>query len=297
MNNPQGIARLWGARKRFVAMAASFFLTLACAMQSAMAAGLIRDAEIEDTLWMFMRPVLQQAGLNPNAVQLFVVNDPSVNAFVAGGANIFVHTGLITSTRNAGMLIGVLAHETGHIAGGHLIRAKEMAGAANIGLLIATVLGAAAAVGGGGGNSAAGAIMAGQATVQNSFLSYSRGQESSADQAALRFLDGAGWSSKGMLEMFEVLRQKEHRMFGQRDPYASTHPLAQERITTLRSHVLQSALAESPFPALFDLWTHQNTRLPATNLRIAPWQHPLGAVWRISDSASWIKPVRKSTRQ
>lgn len=234
--------------KRFLALLGAFCL---CLPSVAQAAGLIRDAEIESTLRIFGTPIWQQAGLNPDAVRIFVVNDPAINAFVAGGANIFINTGLILDTRNADMLIGVMAHETGHIAGGHLIRGKAMADGSNIGLLIATALGAAA-VYGGGAQAGMGAIMAGQNAVARNFLAFSRTQEASADQAALRFMDGAQISAQGMLSLFEILRQKEVRAFGTIDPYMLTHPLSQDRLTTVRSHVMQSTLPANQVPAGFD---------------------------------------------
>ena len=249
---PKPIARSGAGRKRFFTQMLAFLGIFALGLHAplAQAAALIQDAEIEDTLHRFEAPIIAQAGLNAGAVRIFIINDPAINAFVAGGANIFVHTGLMLATKDAGMLVGVLAHETGHIAGGHLIRGKEMASGANMGLLIATVLGAAAAIGG-GGQAAMGAMTAGQSIAQRSMMSFSRTQESSADQAALRFLDGAQISAEGMLEMFETLRQKEARQFGTIDPYALTHPLTQDRITHIRSHVMQSVIPKDAMPADF----------------------------------------------
>ncbi len=247
-NEPSHIPRSPARGKRFLGLFCAFFLSLG---NSAEAAGLIRDAEIETTLRRFGTPLWQQAGLNPDAVRIFVVNDPAINAFVAGGANIFINTGLILNTKNADMLIGVMAHETGHIAGGHLIRGKSVAIGSNIGLLIATALGAGAAIAGGGAVGM-GALLAGQQAVTRNFLAFSRTQEASADQAALRFLDGAGISAQGMLSMFEVLRQKEVRQFGTIDPYNLTHPMSQDRITTLRSHVMQSTTTPDAVPPGFD---------------------------------------------
>ena len=244
------IARAAGGGKRFLSFFAGIWLALYAPM--AQAASLIQDAELEDTLRRFAAPILDQAGLNPRAVRIFMVNDPAINAFVAGGSNIFVNTGLMMATRDAGMLVGVLAHETGHISGGHLIRGKQEMSGANVGLLISTVLGAAAAIAG-GGQAAMGAMAAGQNAAMKSMLAFTRTQESAADQAALRFLDGADMSATGMLEMFEVLRQKETRQFGTYDPYALTHPLTQDRITHIRTHVMQSTIAKDKLPADFEL--------------------------------------------
>jgi predicted Zn-dependent protease len=244
------IARARSGGKRFLCFLAAFLLS--CQASLAQAAGLIQDAELEDTLHRFTQPILEQAGLNPRAVQIFMINDPSINAFVAGGSNIFINTGLMMATRDAGELIGVLAHETGHIAGGHLIRGKQEMSNANMGLLISTALAAAAAIAG-GADAAMGAMTAGQQATMRGFLAFTRTQESAADQAALRYLDGAGITTQGMLTMFETLRQKENRQFGTTDPYARTHPMTQDRITHIRSHVMQSDIAKTAIPADFPL--------------------------------------------
>src|SRR5690349_8969365 len=171
--------------------------------------GYIRDAEIESTLRSFYTPILEAAGLEPTAVHIYIVNDPTLNSFVAGGQNIFINTGTILRSETPNQLIGIVAHETGHIAGGHLVRTEEAMKAATIKSIIAMVLGAgAAAVAHNGG--AAGAMMYGaEAYGMRSFLSFSVAQETNADQAALRFLDKTHQSSRGLLEFFQILEGQE----------------------------------------------------------------------------------------
>lgn len=228
----------------------AFLALLSAWLPSAHAAGLIRDAEIEHTLRLYSDPVFEAAGLTPASVKLFILDDPSINAFVAGGSNIFLHTGLLLETDSPEMLIGVIAHETGHIAGGHLAQGAEQLQNAQIGTVLSYILGAAAAAG--GSSQAGAAIMsAGQHVAAQQFMAYSRTQEQAADQAALTYLDGMAVSAQGMLSMFEKLRQNEHRHFGETPPYALTHPLSIERISHVRSHLLQEAKEPPRMPERF----------------------------------------------
>lgn len=215
-----------------------------------MASGLIRDAEIEDTLRQIADPVFEAAGMDPERIRIFIVQDNAINAYVAGGANIFIHTGLINAMEDPSMLIGVIAHETGHIKGGHLARGAEQLQNAQIGMIVGYILGAAAAVGGGG--DAGAAVMGSTSQIANRvMLAFSRTNEQSADQSALTTLDTMGVSASGMLKTFELLRRKE-RMIGNLDPYAVTHPLSAERITYVRAHVNDAAVLEGTYPKTLD---------------------------------------------
>ncbi|HEU5046246.1 MAG TPA: M48 family metalloprotease [Rickettsiales bacterium] len=232
-----------------------FYLLLYAAVcffsSSAHAISLIRDAEIEDTLRAYGNPIFKEAGLNPKAVHLFIVNDSSINAYVAGGQNMFIHTGLILKTDTPNMLIGVMAHETGHMAGGHLAQGTEQLKNAQMGAIISAVLGAAM-VAGGGGEEGMAVMSAGQQVAMRNYLHFSRGNESAADQAALDYLDQLGISASGMLRMMEILRQDENRSYGSPDPYTRTHPLNIDRITHIRDHVMHSTIREDFEPAGFN---------------------------------------------
>src|ERR1700720_179467 len=135
--------------------------------------GFIRDAEIESTLRTFYTPILQAAGLEPTAVHIYLVNDPTLNSFVAGGQNIFINTGTIMRSETPNQLIGIVAHETGHIAGGHLIRSEEAMRNATIKAIIAMVLGAGPAAATHNGGAAGAAVLGGEAVGMRSFLSFS----------------------------------------------------------------------------------------------------------------------------
>lgn len=213
---------------------------------------LIRDAEIEHIIRLYATPLFQAAGLEPSAIKVYLVQDKGINAFVAGGMNLFINTGLILKAKSANQLIGVIAHETGHIAGGHVIRTREALTQARGAALLATILGAAVIVAG-GGSTGAGVVLGGRGVAERLVYSFSRSQENAADQAALSYLDAIGQSARGLMEFFDVLGQQELFSSARQDPYLSTHPLTRERISAVRSHVETAPNAGSPaeFDALF----------------------------------------------
>jgi predicted Zn-dependent protease len=200
---------------------------------------LIRDAEIEGLLRLYSKPIFKAAGINPDAVKVYVIADPSINAFVAGGQRIFIHTGLITRADVPNEVIGVLAHETGHIAGGHLAKMNNEMQHASAERIIGMLVGAAAIVGGAvAGNSSAaqagqGVMMGSQGLAQRGFLSYQRGMESTADQSALKYLSATGQSAKGMLTLFHLLANESLATTQNADPYVYSHPMPFDRIRAL----------------------------------------------------------------
>lgn len=213
-------------------------------------AGIIRDAEIENTLAAYSRPILAAAGIPADSVRIMIVGSPEVNAFVAGGLNIFINTGLIRETKNPGMLIGVIAHETGHISGAHLSQFREKASRAMLGSLIGAAASIAVAASG-GGKAAPGILAGSQSMAQRQFLSEIRMNEQSADHAALKFLDANDISASGMLETFEMLHAREIGGVP-RDKYLLSHPLSSERVATVRNHLAQSTIPKGQVPAGFN---------------------------------------------
>lgn len=205
------------------------------------AIGIVRDAEIEKLLREYSDPIFVAAGLDPTTVNIYLVNDPTMNAFVAGGRNIFIHTGLILEAERPMELIGVIAHETGHITGGHLARMKDGASSATVPMLVGLGAGIIAALA--GAPDVGMALMAGgQHAGYMEFLEFTRTQESAADQASITFMDEAGVSPDGILAFFEKFRYTEvftHRS-GRIPPYWRTHPLSSDRINALASRVENS---------------------------------------------------------
>lgn len=218
---------------------------------------LLRDAEIENTIRYYAKPLFDAAGLDIQSVRVHLVLDDRLNAFVAGGQRIFINTGLLRQAESPNAVIGVLAHETGHIMGGHLARLNDRLRTASTQAIIAMVLGAAAAVASGDPDAAAGGALLGQSMAERSFFGYTRAMESSADQAALRLLDATHQSARGLLEILEKLQDQELLVGGPGDPYLRTHPLSQERLATVRHHVEVSAYSNIPPDPNLVIWHHR----------------------------------------
>ena len=200
----------------------------------ALAQQILRDAETEAFMTDMSGPLVKAAGMEPRNVQVMVINDPEINAFVAGGQYVWVHSGLIAQADNVNQLQGVVAHELGHIEGGHVIRSGEGIKEATGVTLLSLVLGAAA-IAAGGAEAGMGIMGLGQQAAMSKFLAFSRAQESSADLAGARYLHAAGISGKGSLEFFKKLQNQEYRLaIPQDNSYGRTHPLSGERIQVLR---------------------------------------------------------------
>lgn len=240
------------------------------------AATFIRDAEIENTIALFSKPVFEAAGLSSDGVEIYLVKDNRLNAFVAGGQKLFINTGLLQRCRTPEQVIGVIAHETGHIAGGHLSRLKQKMTGASAESILGYILGGAAILAGQPGAGTA-IITGGQDMAMRSLLRYSRTEEGSADQAAVKYLESTGVSSKGLLQFFEILKKEELTKSSDQNPYVRSHPLTSERISFLKSHVETSDLSDKRVPKLLQL-LHARVRakldaylLPAAHtLRLYP---------------------------
>lgn len=210
---------------------------------AAQAAGpsLIRDAEVESVLRDFSTPVFEAAGLHPQSIRIFIVNDPAVNAFVAGGQNIFFHTGLLINAKRADEVIGVIAHEVGHISGGHLARTQDQLNKLSTPQILTYVLGTTTALLLGSPEVGFAILTGGaQLTLQN-FLQYSRTQERAADAAAVTILERLKLSPEGLYAFLNTLSiSNQWREDG--SPYMRTHPTDTERL-----HFLEKAISQSPY--------------------------------------------------
>lgn len=202
----------------------------------------IRDTEIEADIHTLAAPIWRAAGLAPEDVGVYLINDTEINSFVAGGQKIFINTGLIERAKTPNQLIGVIAHETGHIAGGHILKLKDELHNASIKTIIAMVAAAGAAVA--GRNPAP--LLGAEGVGLRSVLNFSIAQEATADHAALNFLDRSCMSAKGLLQFFEMI-QTDSMMSGQtNDPWTQTHPLTEERIQYVRDHVEHARCSDAP---------------------------------------------------
>jgi predicted Zn-dependent protease len=217
----------------FRILAGAFILALV-AVQPARAQSILRDAETEAVLNEMSAPLIKAAGLQPNNVKIVLINDSSLNAFVAGGQIVYVHSGTIMQADNANEVQGVIAHELGHVTGGHIIRSSEGAKAAT-GITLLSLLAGIAAAAAGAGDAGMGLMMMGQQAALGKYLAFTRTQEVSADAAGVKYLEGAGVSGRGSLEFFKKIQNLEYRLnIPQDDSYGRTHPLTGERLAVLQ---------------------------------------------------------------
>lgn len=212
----------------------------------ALAQSILRDAETEMLLRDMSRPLIAASGLRPEDVEIVLISNPEINAFVAGGQIVYLHSGLITSADNANEVQGVIAHELGHVTGGHIIRLQEGIQQAT-GIMILSLLLGAAAIAAGSGEAGMGVLAAGQQAAMGQFLAFSRVQENSADQAGALYLQRAGISGRGSLAFFRRLQNLEFRLnIPQDNGYARTHPLTGERIARLESNYMADPAWDTP---------------------------------------------------
>jgi predicted Zn-dependent protease len=201
---------------------------------------ILRDTETEQLLRDYTKPILRAAGLEKQNIQVTIINQPVFNAFVADGHRIFVNSGALMQSETPNQIIGVLAHETGHLAGGHLARLREQLAAAQTQMIIAMLLGAGALAAGarGGGNigladAGAAALSGPQTRIMRNLLSYQRQQEESADRAGVKFLTATNQSAKGMYETFKRFTNESLFSAHGADPYYQSHPMPAERVAAL----------------------------------------------------------------
>ena len=238
---------------RSLVFACLFTASLVTPMLASQAQGRtpIRDTEIEATIRAFATPLFSAAGLNPDAVRIYIIKDETLNAFVAGGQNLFLNSGLLMATDTPGQLIGVIAHETGHIAGGHLARTSGAIRDSSNSALFGLLLGAATTLATGRPDVGIAVFQGTSAAGHNALLQYSQAQESAADHAAIRLLEATRQSSKGFYEFLETLSGQELLAPERRSQYANTHPLTRDRITFARNHAANSQFTKTPPPPEF----------------------------------------------
>jgi len=232
-------------------MAAVLLLVGQISGGAAHAQNILRDAETEAFFRDIGKPLMLAANLDPQTVGIYLIGDAEINAFATLGQTVYFHSGLLIAATDVLQLQGVLAHELGHVAGGHAVRFSEGVGpASNISLLSLAL--AAALIAAGGADAGMAVLMAGQQAAQGKFLAFNREQESRTDQAGARFLEAAGVDGAGMLSFFRQLQGNEYRLsIPQDNGYNRTHPLSGERISALEQVVQRSpAWGKGADPAL-----------------------------------------------
>ncbi|MBU6474665.1 MAG: M48 family metalloprotease [Alphaproteobacteria bacterium] len=219
---------------------------------------ILRDAETEHDLKTMMTPVFKQAGLVPDNVNIIIVESDEMNSFVAGGQNIFLYTRLILDTSNAAELLGVMAHETGHIADGHLFRGAIDASNLSVEAILADLLGVAVGIAGRSPDAGIAIGAGGNNMVSRLYLRHTRTQEGSADRAGVRFLQGAGLPVTGFLSFMKKLASQELLPETEQSAYLQTHPLTQDRIDAL-----QHAVDTGPPGKIPPGWDEMHARIVA----------------------------------
>lgn len=243
----------------------------------AQAQSILRDAETEALFADMSRDLIKAAGLSPNTVKVVLINDDSINAFVAGGQIVYVHSGLIQAASSANQVQGVIAHELGHVADGHVVTGDQGAKPA-MGITVLSLVLGLAAMAAGAGDAGAGILAAGQQAAMGRYLSFSRTQEATADASAVKYLRTAGITGKGMLSFFKVLQQEEYRYgLSNIDPFMQTHPLSGERIQNMTADLqAQPAWNKAPDASLEERFKRVKAKLegyvmePARTMRDYP---------------------------
>ncbi len=241
------------------------------------AQSIIRDTEIEEILSGWFTPIFKANNMDPSQVKIILVQDNSVNAFVAGGSNIFFFTGLIEITDDPGELIAVMAHELGHIAGGHLIRGQEALEQASYESIIGTIIGLGTALATGDAGAAAAGGAAGNSIAQRRFFATSRTFEASADQAALTSMKQAGMDPQGLKTFLEKLQGQELLPANQQSEYVRTHPLTRSRVDTIEAALQKPDVPNAAFPAE---WIEEHERVKA---KLVGFINPGHVAWKYDD--------------
>ncbi len=212
------------------------------------AATLLRDADIEYALKQLGAPILRAAGLSPNQVQILLINDNTLNAFIIDTQHIFIHSGLLTKLDTAAQVQAVIAHEAAHIANGHISRRlgnmQTARTAAGLGMALA-----AAAAASGGGRAAIGLGIGLQSSAMRSFLAHTRAEEASADISSVRYMVRAGVDPQGAIDVQDLFRGQEALAESRQDPYMRSHPLSRDRLRALKGLVAGASARTAPDPA------------------------------------------------
>jgi len=264
-------------------LAAWIFLSLSSVdAQNRNANSIIRDSEIESYFKEWSAPLLKAAQIPDGGVNVILVQSNDINAFVAGGANVFFYTGLIEKTDGPGELMGVFAHELGHIAGGHLISMRDAFERASYESILGTVIGIGAAVLSGNGGAASAIISGSQNVAQRNFLAHSRVNESAADQAALSYFEEAEFNPEGLGSFLEKLQNQELLPSSRQSEYVRTHPLTRNRVLAVKRRARKSPYVDATFPAQ---WYDQHARMRA---KLVGFISPGRVAWEYDDRDTGI---------
>ncbi|WP_422343189.1 M48 family metalloprotease [Parasphingorhabdus sp.] len=280
MSSPNAINRQPFARlslSRAGQFITALLAMIAITVQPVAAQSILRDAETEALFSDMVAPLVAVSELDAKDVEVILINSSQINAFVAGGQRMFFYSGTIEAADSAVEIQGIMAHELGHITGGHIIRFDEGIKTAT-GITILSLILGAAAIAAGAGDAGAGILAAGQQAATGKFLAFSRVQERAADSAGARYLSAAGITGRGSIDFFKKLQNYEFRLgIPQEDSYGRTHPLSGERVTLLRDvYQADPAWDNPPDPEIEERFQRVKAKLlgftsePNTTLRKFP---------------------------
>ena len=230
---------------KFLSFLCTIYLILNINLGFASRLSIVRDTEIESIIVNYVTPVFRAARLDPDSIQIFIVKDDSLNAFVMNGQKIFIHSGLLIESESAEEIIGVIAHETGHIAGGHLSRRRNALSNFSMSNFLSFALAGAATIATKRSDVGTALVGVGQTIGQRSFFSYNRAQESAADYAAVRFLEKARISALGLLNFMVRIREQESMNSNRENRYTRTHPFSDERISSLKNYINEAFVSDN----------------------------------------------------
>ena len=246
---------------------------------------IIRDTEIENYLSEWFAPIFEANGMSPDQVNVILVQSNELNAFVAGGSNIFLYTGLIQKTEHPGELIGVMAHELAHITGGHLVRGRKAQQQASYESILGTIIGLGAAIASGDSSAAGAGSVAGNSVATRRFLSTTRSFEASADQAAIRSMEKANMNPEGLLSFMRKLEGQEVLPQTQQSEYVRSHPLTRNRVESLKARVTQSTKTNQAFS---QEWIEQHKRMKA---KLLGYINPEQISWVFDDRDASVAAI------
>jgi len=254
-------AKIMNIKNKILFFSLIFFLLFSCILPQRLYAApnlekgsIILDAEVSWIMKQFLRPIYSVAGLPTKEIEVYVIVDSSLNAFAVPGPAVFVHTGLLFEADTALDLLGVLAHETGHIARHHFSRRIQAYKDLQEKGILMGGLGLLFGMLAGGADAGMAGLMGGMDVAQKSAMSFTRGQEASADQAAMEFLDKLQWSSQGLYNFFDKLKKQALLPASRQSQFLRSHPLSQERMNYIALHIKKSAYKGKPLPKVFTLY-------------------------------------------
>ena len=237
---------------------------------------LVRDEEIERAIAFYLKPLFEKAGLDSDAMAVHLVRDDTINAFAAKGLHVFIHTGLILKADNAQEIIAVLAHETGHIAGGHIVRMYENMKIAQRSMLLSMILGTMAAAAGGGADAAVGAMLGGTNMMQSAFAAYRRTEENAADQVAVSLLQKTGHDLSGMEAVMRKLKAQESYQATDDFVLWRSHPASEERLEIILNQQKQNKAVFTPDQKRM---ARENALFDRIKAKLAGFLYPRKKVW------------------